>query len=218
MFDYLEDDLFDGVIGRDDEELPMIQLRYHVTDSPLSRSTYENRKEETVVTTKVTTKKEVASTSSSAPVVRDSSLESSDSYSVKTLTTDLRNGLNQLTDELKAEQSDIFNYENARADTLAHLEKVHKELEHEHINDQVSGAELKRLETEIASEIGIARSGFEDDKQSLSRSIAHTELQTKEKDPLLVAKQTINTDLNKTLSQDEKSVYHTPQTATDLRK
>lgn len=226
LFDFIEDDLFDGTMGVDDEELPMVQLRYHVTDSPLSRTSYENRKEETVVTTtKTITKKETAaspapapSTTSNEPVVRDANLESSDAYSVKTLTTDLRNGLNQLVDELKAEQSDIFNYENARADQLAHLEKVHKELEQEHINDQVCGEELKRLEKEITSEISIAKSGFEDDKQSLARSIAHTDEQLSEKDPLLKAKQETNGELNKTLSQDEKSVYHTPQAATDLRK
>ena len=218
LFDYLEDDLFDGTIGVDDSELPMIQIRYHATDSPLSRATYESRKEETVVTKTKTVIKEKTTTSSTAPVVRDANLESSDAYSVKTLTTDLRSGLNQLVDELKAEQSDIFNYEDARADTLAHLEKVHKELEQEHINDQVSGAELKRLEKEIISEIGIAKSGFEDDKQSLGRSIAHTDEQLKEKDPQLKAKQDTNVELNKTLSQDEKSVYHTPQAAKDLRK
>lgn len=226
LFDFIEDDLFDGTMGVDDEELPMVQLRYHVTDSPLSRTSYENRKEETVVTiTKTSTKKEAPAptpaaqmTSSTEPVVRDANLESSDAYSVKTLTTDLRNGLNQLVDELKAEQSDIFNYENARADQLAHLEKVHRELEQEHINDQVSGEELKRLQKEIASEISIAKSGIEDDKQSLARSIAHTDEQLKEKDPLLKAKQAANADLNKTLSQDEQSVYRTPQAATDLRK
>lgn len=56
LFDFIEDDLFDGTMGVDDEELPMVQLRYHVTDSPLSRTSYENRKEETVVTTKTITK------------------------------------------------------------------------------------------------------------------------------------------------------------------
>ena len=33
LFDYKEDDLFDGVIGEDDNELPMIQVSFYTTDT-----------------------------------------------------------------------------------------------------------------------------------------------------------------------------------------
>lgn len=225
LFDYLEDDLFDGTIGVDDDELPMVQMRYHVTDTPLARTSYENRKEETVVkTTKTSTsagKPATATTTvtTTTTVVRDSSMESSDTFNVKTLTTDLRNGLNQLTLDLKAEQNDLFSYEDGRVDTLGHLEKVHKELEAEHINDQVFGAELKRLDKEVMSEIGIAKSGLEDDKASLGRRIAHTEQQIKEQEPLIAARQGDNAKLDAVLKQDENiAAQNLSEAAAALRK
>ena len=42
LFDYLEDDIFDGTLGENDSESPMIQIRYHLSDKPVSRRTTEN--------------------------------------------------------------------------------------------------------------------------------------------------------------------------------
>ena len=217
LFDYLEDDIFDGNLGENDSETPMIQVRYYLTDSPLSRTTYESRKEETVTRTTVSSGSRTTTTTTT--VTTNSTSESSDNYSVKTLTTDLRKGLDTLKEDLKAEQNDLHSYEDSRADTLAHLENVHNELEKEHINDQVRGEELRRLDKEISSEIDIATSQVHDEKESLQRRINHVDQQINEVDPIVKTKENENRELASTLGKDENvKDANLSEAATGLRK
>lgn len=258
LFDFIEDDIFDGVIGEDDTEAPMIQLRFYLTDTPIQRNAYENRKEETVtktsvvngvktVTTTTTTttsrgghtstttssttrgttsaskkspvKSPVKSSTHQATTITTTSSEDAEVYSIKRLTSDLRSGLNTLKEDLKAEQSDLHNYEDGRAETLAHLEIVHSELEKEHIRDQVVGEELRRLDKNVVSEIGISSSQFEDQKDSLRRRINHTEVQIKETEPIADSKKTERDQIQGVLDQDQNiTASSLSQTAADLRK
>ena len=204
LFDYVEDDIFDGVLGENDSEAPMVQIRYHLTDTPLVRSTYESRKEETVTRTTVTkTNGGVTKTSTTTTVTRDGSMESSDVHSVKTLTTDLRNGLDTLKQDLNAEQRDVHDYEDQRSQTLAHLENVHSQLEADQIEDQVRGAQLTRLDRDVTSEINIATAQIEDEKDSLKRQIGHTEKIIGEKQPIVTKRENEHKDLESTLAKDE---------------
>lgn len=258
LFDYLEDDIFDGVIGEDDTEAPMVQLRFYLTDTPIQRGSYENRKEETVtkttvvngvktVTTTTTTStsrggqtttttssstRGTTSASKKSPVkspvkasahqtttITTTSSEDADAYSVRRLTSDLRSGLSTLKEDLRAEQNDLHNYEDGRAETLAHLEKVHSELEKEHINDQVVGEELRRLDKDVVSEIGISTSQFEDQKDSLRRRIDHTDVQIKEVEPIAEAKKGERDQIQGVLDKDQQiTASNLSQTAADLRK
>lgn len=63
----------------------MIQVRYYLTDSPSPRTTYENKKEETV--TRVPVSSEDKTITTSVIMTRDINSVSSDNYSVKIFTT-----------------------------------------------------------------------------------------------------------------------------------
>lgn len=214
LFDYLEDDVFDGVFGDDDTESPMVQIRFYVTDS------HAREERKTVTTTSTTmsgTTKTVTKTTTVRTTTSSSSTSSSgDAYNVNTLTTDVRNGLNQLKDDLNAEQTDIFAYEDGRVETLGHLEAVHKELEREHLNDQVFGTHLKRVGKEVSSEIGIATSGHNDEQESLKRRVNHTQEIISEKEPIVKKEEKSKSDLENTLSQ-KQGQQHAPS-ATALLK
>lgn len=195
----------------------MVQIGYYVTDAPLSRNSYENRKEEIV--SKTTTARKTVTTTTRTTSERVVSMEGSDVHSVKTLTTDLRNGLDTLKEDLRAEQNDVHAYEDSRADTLAHLETVHSELEKEHINDQVRGVELNRLDRQVMSEINIESSNFEDEKDSLRRRIDHTQKIVQEKQPIVDSRKKEHSALEATLGQDQKiTSANLSETATALRK
>jgi chromosome segregation ATPase len=191
----------------------MIQVGYYVTDAPLSRNSYENRKEEIV--TKTTTSRKTVTTKTK----REITVDKSDVHAVKTLTTDLRNGLDMLKEDLRAEQNDVHAYEDSRSDNLAHLETVHSELEKEHINDQVRGVELSRLDRQVTSEINIETSNFEDEKESLRRFINHTDDIIKEKVPIVDSRKEEHTGLEKTLAKSEDiKASNLSEASTVLRK
>jgi chromosome segregation ATPase len=191
----------------------MIQVGYYVTDAPLSRNSYENRKEEIV--TKTTTSRKTVTTKTK----REITVDKSDVHAVKTLTTDLRNGLDMLKEDLRAEQNDVHAYEDSRSDNLAHLETVHSELEKEHINDQVRGVELSRLDRQVTSEINIETSNFEDEKESLRRFINHTDDIIKEKVPIVDSRKEEHTGLEKTLAKSEDiKASNLSEVSTVLRK
>jgi chromosome segregation ATPase len=233
----------------------MIQLRFYLTDTPIQRNAYENRKEETLTkttvvngvktvtttttvstskgghtstttnsstrgTTSASKKSPVKSTAKqSTTITTTSSSEDPDVYSIKRLTSDLRSGLNTLKEDLRAEQSDLHNYEDGRAETLSHLEKVHKELESEHINDQVIGEELRRLDKDVMSEIDISSSQFEDQKDSLRRRIDHNDIQIKETEPIVDTKKAERDQIQNILDKDQQiTLSNLSQTTTDLRK
>ena len=224
----MEDDIFDGNLGENDDEAPMMQIRFFLTDAPLSRqtkdiaSTAKAKPEAKVEETKTTTTKKTKggkTTTTYTTVTRTTDMESSDNFNVKTLKGDLRNGHNQLVDELRAQQTDIFNYEDDRADTLAHLEKVHDELEKEHINDQVFGAELNRLDREVISGIDIHSSQLEDDQAGLVRRIEHVTQKVNEQDPIIKDKNAQGKKLNDTMNKQESiRDKNLSEDATNLRK
>lgn len=56
---------------------------------------------------------------------------------------------------------------------LNHLEKVHRELQGEHIQDQVNGGELRRQHALTTSEFEIGREGEETEKYLLVRQVEH---------------------------------------------
>ena len=217
LFDYLEDDLFDGVIGQSDTEQPLVQLSFRLTDTRAreerktvtSPSSISGGVRTTTTTRTVTSPskgsaspaKTITTASTSSTTGTTSSSGDKDQYSVRVLNTDLRNGLSQLKDDLNAEQSDIFRYEDGRSGTLGHLENVHRDLENVHINDQVFGAKLNRLDKQICSEIGIATSSHNDDQELLKRQISHTEGVIKEKEPVVSSEQKTNSGLQDTLGQ-----------------
>lgn len=217
LFDYLEDDLFDGVLGENDSETPMVQLRYFTSTDLHASSTSKTTTQ--VVTSSGSPTKTVVTTTTYTTKTSTATSENSEAYSVRTLTKDLRNELDSSKGELQADQSEIHAYEDKRSDTLAHLENVHKELEKEHINDQVRGAEVDRLNVEVASEINIAKSQFDDEKASLGRQIDHIDAQAKEQDPILAEKQGEHKSLTAIIGENEKIEQgNLSQAATDLRK
>jgi uncharacterized coiled-coil DUF342 family protein len=225
LFQTLEDDIFDGVIGENDSELPMVQLRFYTTEAR------EERKQESTNTTTTTTSGGVKTTTtvtkttiSSSPTKTttrtttssSSGSAGSDNYSVKALTSHLKSGLNKMVDDLNAEQTDIFSYEDGRQDNLDHLNTVHKELEREHINDQVFGAELTRFAKDVTSGIHIATSGHQDDSKLLTNRIAHTQGIIKEHDAIVDKEGKNVKGLENTLVQ-KQGQQQTPQ-ATALLK
>lgn len=190
--------MYDGIFGEDDTEQPMIHLGFHTTD------THAREERKTVTSTSTAVSGGVRTTTTTTTrTTNKSSTSGGDPFSVKVLTTDLTNGLNQLKEDLNAEQSDIFRYEDGRTDTLGHLENVQRELENEHINDQVFGAHLNRLDKQVSSEIGIATSGHNDDQESLKRRITHTNGIIKEREPVVSSEQKNNKGLENTLSQTQ---------------
>lgn len=65
-------------------------------------------------------------------------------FRVHKLKDELQENLRSVISQLNNEQKDLFAEEEDRLNILAHLEQVHRELQGEHIQDQVAGGELSR--------------------------------------------------------------------------
>ncbi|CAI2383295.1 unnamed protein product [Moneuplotes crassus] len=224
LFDYLEDDTFDGLLGENDSEAPMIQLRYLVGSGTITTSKYETKKESSPVkksyttSTVITTTKTLSKSSTKSSTQASTPVITSETYTVQTLTKDLRDNMNNLKGDLRSEQADTHNYEDSRVEQLAHLENVHNELQEEHINDQVRGKELKRLDKEISSEINITMADSENEKSSLQRQIEYTDELIQEKEPILAEKEQKKLELEEIVAQEpDINQMNLSQAAENLR-
>lgn len=186
LFDYIEDDEYDGDLGYDDEERPRAYIRYGLeglaeakknkTLTKQVRKVKEERKGSSkIVTTTKTTTYSISSASRyrqqdhqdqeelNAPepepemqevvqrevAPQQTYQENIEKYSVRVLEGDLRADTKELIHELQDQQSEIFQQEGYRVKTVSNLDKLHKELTGEHIQDQVSYFRLTRNKEDI---------------------------------------------------------------------
>lgn len=225
LFDFIEDDEYDGDLGTNDEERPRAYIRYSLTGEASStyvkktatttqRSTREDKKEsmrQTVTTTKTITSNysneaprdirssnafrgetqyqrepepEVlgvsAQTRDISKDVLPQSSEEADRYSVRALEGDLRADARELKGELKEHQKECFAQEDNRSKTLAHLEKLHKELQGEHVHDQTTGFQLTRKEADILKDHEVRRAGFKCQQGVIKNNISIVDEHTAE--------------------------------------
>ena len=208
LFDYLEDDEYDGDLGVDDEENPRVWVTYQIdSQSPTTTSKTVTSTEESkggskrvFTTTRTTTstvtkqspdriskiyKPEQAYASEPQPEtlnvkaakivsINESVSQSKDSaerYSVKVLRGDLTANTEELKGELRDQQAYLFNEEDNRANTLGHLESLHRELQGEHVQDQMEGFKLARKDEEITCDYDIRKAAFGEQKDVLKSKI-----------------------------------------------
>ena len=69
----------------------------------------------------------------------------------------------------------MFTEEEQRITTLGNLEKIHVELQGEHIQDQVAGGELSRKHQLTNQEFKVGKQGLETEKDLLRQHIEHLE-------------------------------------------
>lgn len=233
LFDYIEDDEYDGDLGYDDEERPRAYIRYSVTGD-VAKSPKDGAKKVTttreeikegskrIVTT--TTKTSTITQSYSRPeqaepqpeklrvaaqqveridniLVQDRS--DADRYSVRTLEGDLRADTKELVGDLKDHQSSIFKEEDHRSKTLGHLEKLHKELTGEHIQDQITGFQIERKEKDIVVDYEIRKAAFGEHQDALKSRIGDVDLATSQTKVEYTTLKNINTDSAKEAAQQE---------------
>ena len=250
LFDYIEDDEYDGDLGMDDEETPRVWITYEM-DTQLSKTsttktvtTTEESKggsKRVFTTTRTTTstvtkqspekissiyKPEYSYASEPQPeklkvqASKISSLNeqvpqdknSAERYSVSVLKGDLTSNTEELKGELRDQQRYLFNEEDRRADTLAHLESLHRELQGEHVQDQVEGFQLSRKDEEITWNYDVLKAAFGEQKEVLKSKIdevnkAHTQTQA-EKDNAAKENQRVGAEVSK--PQDIKASGLTP--------
>ena len=217
LFDFLEDDEYDGDLGVNDEERPRAYIRYSLVGEatskytkPATTKTITSVTEETkggsrriTTTTKTTTSSYSHNFKQSPPRVgatlkhetytqnepeperlgiiaqqRDPASEpleqnrnDAERYSVRILEGDLRSDTRELAKELRGHQAEIFSQEDNRAKTLAHLDKLHRELQGEHVQDQITGFQLSRKEADIKLDIDVRKAAFGEQIKVLNNNI-----------------------------------------------
>jgi chromosome segregation ATPase len=208
LFDYIEDDEYDGDLGFDDEERPRAYIRYSVTgdaskqqkttfikttltneeSKEVSRRTHTTSTKQSTIT-QIYSRPEAAEPQPERLVVAAQQVErienvlahdktDPDRYSARTLESDLRADTRELVGELKDHQSDIFKEEDYRSKNLGHLEKLHKELTGEHIQDQITGFQIERKEKDIIVDYEVRKAAFNEHQQALKSRIGDVSLAT----------------------------------------
>lgn len=269
LFDYLEDDEYDGDLGVDDTETPSARITYYLdsqspsrSSKPATTSTTTTRTEESkggskrvITNTRTTTVSsystryspdKAAKTTTTTTAYRSDynsggdpqpevlnvraqpissvneyvSQDRSDAerYSVRVLRSDLTNNTRGLVNELQDQQSHLFNEEDRRIEQLANLDKLHRELQGEHVQDQITGFNLTRKDQEITCDYDVRKAAFGEQIKALSSRIEDVELahaQTKGVEAEAAREnQRVNQELNKTY--DTKASGLTPLSK-DLR-
>ena len=92
-------------------------------------------------------------------------------FRVRKLRDEMNDNLRSVINSLNSEQRDLFKEEEERCVILAHLEQVHKELQGEHIQDQVAGGELRRRHSQLISDLDVEKHGIETEKVLLKKQI-----------------------------------------------
>lgn len=80
-------------------------------------------------------------------IERDQDMEDIERFRVRKLKDELNVNLKNVLKDLNEEQRTLFKEEDERMGVLSDLEKVHKELQGEHVQDMVAGGELERKHT-----------------------------------------------------------------------
>ncbi|CAI2383347.1 unnamed protein product [Moneuplotes crassus] len=213
LFDYIEDDEYDGDLGIDDDEKPRAYIRYGlenaITESkkPKAFTTHvrkakEDRKGSSkIVTTTKTTTYSISSASrfkqqnqeelhAPEPVPerqviiqqeappQQTRQENIERYSVRILECDLKADTKELIHELQDQQNDVLKQQEYRMKTLSNLDKLHRELTGEHIQDQVSYFKLQRNEKDILLDYEVRKAAVGEHIKVLNSQIENVDLET----------------------------------------
>ena len=232
LFDYLEDDEYDGDLGVDDEEAPRIFISYYLDPNPVrkkaakqSTKTTTTREEtksggrvvtntKTVTTTsynsrysptKLETVQRTYASAVSNPAPENTRIVTNtktvaqsqpqpkpkpkvqhiepisesysngrddfEKYSVRTLQEDLYTHLGQVKESLNKQQDELFDEEDRRVKTLSQLENLHKELQGEHVQDQITGFQLNRLDQTVTNDYDVVKDRFGREQDAISSTI-----------------------------------------------
>ena len=102
-------------------------------------------------------------------------MEDVERFRVRKLKDELNENLRTVLKDLNEDQRTLFKEEDDRMGVLSDLEKVHKELQGEHIQDMVAGGELTRKQTIIRRDYAVGRQGLDTEKELLRKQIEHIE-------------------------------------------
>ena len=247
LFDYIEDDEYDGDLGIDDEEVPRAYIRYSIegqteAKSPKIKKTktaFEEKSTRLITTTKQAThtisygSRLVKQTEPeperlkvvAEPIERIESPQKQPSqsnverYTVRVLEGDLKADTKELLHELQDQQVDLFNQEEFRIKTIAQLDKLHKELTGEHIQDQITGYQITRNQQDIFIEFEVRRAAIVEEKTVLNHQIEEIELETQQTKQIGDTKARMNNQLHNEVDKDERiDTKGLSEEAKDLRK
>jgi len=117
---------------------------------------------------------------------------------------DLRPTTQGLIHELQDQQRDIFQEEDIRLQTVGNLEKLHKELTGEHVQDLITGFELSRKDQDILIDYDVRKAAFGEQKDVLKSRIDDVQLAHKQIQEFHCQREDIN---KKAVSESEKKEH-----------